>query len=236
MRLIFVRHGQTPANVKGILDTRVPGPGLTSLGLQQAESLPGALRDETIDAIYVSTMVRTQLTAAFLSASLEIETIERSGLCEIGAGDLEGLADEASVRRYMTTIFDWTADHLDLRIPGGESGTEFLARYDPVIAEAAGASSTAVIVSHGAAIRAWCALRASNLPPDFIAHHQLHNTGVVIVEGDPGAGWRVESFMGEAIGGNTLDSAESGPAGDDFAPSGGVHPAASHPFPADPSP
>lgn len=215
MRLIFVRHGQTPANVKGLLDTRVPGPGLTALGLQQAAALPEALAGEQIDAIYVSNMVRTQLTAAFLAAARELETIERPGLREIGAGDLEMRGDMASVRVYLSTVYDWTRGDLDLRIPGGESGAEFLTRYDEVIDEAAGDHPTSVvIVSHGAAIRAWASLRATNLPPDFIMHHTLHNTGVVIAEGDPDTGWIIESFMGEAIGGDAVDSAASGPAGE----------------------
>ncbi|WP_375386340.1 histidine phosphatase family protein [uncultured Microbacterium sp.] len=218
MRLIFVRHGQTPANVKGILDTRVPGPGLTALGLRQAAALPEALSSEKIEAIYVSTMVRTQLTAAFLAALLELETIERDGLREVSAGDLEGRTDEASVQRYLTTVYGWTTGDLELRMPGGETGTEFLARYDGVVAEAADAGKTAVIISHGAAIRAWCSLRATNLPPDFIVHNQLHNTGVVIVVGDDEGGWIVESFMGEAIGGKAVESAVSGPAGEDIGP------------------
>ena len=32
MRLLLIRHGQTPSNVLGLLDTAVPGPGLTDLG------------------------------------------------------------------------------------------------------------------------------------------------------------------------------------------------------------
>ncbi|MCM1975585.1 histidine phosphatase family protein, partial [Streptomyces sp. G1] len=36
MRLLLVRHGQTPTNVDYLLDTAVPGPGLTELGLAQA--------------------------------------------------------------------------------------------------------------------------------------------------------------------------------------------------------
>jgi broad specificity phosphatase PhoE len=219
LRLIFVRHGQTPANVKGLLDTRVPGPGLTALGLQQAAALPEALGGEDIAAIYVSTMVRTQLTAAHLAASLELETIERAGLREIGAGEMEMRADMASVRRYLSTIYDWTRGDLDLRMPGGETGAEFLARYDEVITEAATEHpGTVVIVSHGAAIRAWASLRGRNLPPDFIMHNNLHNTGVVIAEGSLEDGWIIESFMGEAIGGEAFDSAASGPAGEDVGP------------------
>lgn len=219
MRLIFVRHGQTPANVRGHLDTRVPGPGLTALGLQQAAALPEALAGEQIAAIYVSTMVRTQLTAAYLAAELELETIERAGLREIGAGDLEMRADAASVYRYLSIVYNWTRGALEERIPGGESGAEFLARFDGVLDEAAREHpTTVVIISHGAAIRAWASLRATNLPVDFIMHNPLHNTGMVIAVGHPESGWIIESFMGAAIGGDAVDSAASGPAGEDVGP------------------
>ena len=40
MRLLLVRHGQTPSNVAGLLDTALPGPGLTALGTRQAAAIP----------------------------------------------------------------------------------------------------------------------------------------------------------------------------------------------------
>ncbi len=90
MRLILVRHGQTPANVDGILESTVPGPGLTALGHEQAEALVEALADEKIDAIFVSSMIRTHLTAAPLVAARGLEPAVRDGLREIAAGDVEG--------------------------------------------------------------------------------------------------------------------------------------------------
>ncbi len=214
MRLILVRHGQTPSNVRGLLDTRVPGPGLTRLGLQQAAALPGALAGEDIGAIYVSTMVRTHLTAAHLAAALEVETVQRAGIREIMSGDLEMRGDRASVEQYMTTIFDWTLGDVDKRMPGGESGAEFFARFDGVVEEAADAGHANVaIVSHGAAIRAWSSYRSVNLPEGFIRDNPLHNTGIVVAEGEPGDSWRILSFMGEAIVGDRADAVGTGPAG-----------------------
>jgi broad specificity phosphatase PhoE len=218
VRLIFIRHGQTPSNVRGLLDTRVPGPGLTSLGLEQAAALPGSLADEHISAIYVSTMVRTHLTAAYLAASLELESIERAGLREISSGDMEMRGDGASVDVYMSTVFSWTRGDLDRHIPGGESGADFLERFDAVIAEVvATGQPTVAIVSHGAAIRAWTAIRGANMPDNFIAENSLHNTGIVIVEGRPEGGWEVVSYMGDAVGGSAVDSPIVGPTGDDAA-------------------
>ena len=64
MRLLLMRHGQTHANVSGELDTAHPGVELTDLGHAQALAASKALADEGLDAIYVSSRVRTHQTAA----------------------------------------------------------------------------------------------------------------------------------------------------------------------------
>ena len=69
MRLLLVRHGQTAANVRGELDTAIPGPGLTRLGRRQAKAIPTELADEAIDGIYSSALIRTQETAQPLATS-----------------------------------------------------------------------------------------------------------------------------------------------------------------------
>ncbi|NQX10835.1 histidine phosphatase family protein [Microbacteriaceae bacterium VKM Ac-2855] len=213
MRLILIRHGQTPSNVAGLLDTRIPGPGLTELGLEQAAALPAALAGERIDAIYVSNMVRTRLTAAPLLADRAVVPIERAGVREITSGDLEMKSDEDSVRTYMSAVFRWAEGELELRVPGGESGAEFFERYDAVVAEAeASGYATAVIVSHGAAIRCWTGLRGANLDSAFVAEHAIDNTGVVVLEGS-GTEWTVLTWAGEPVGGLGATS-PSGPAGD----------------------
>lgn len=73
MRLLLIRYGQTPSNVAGLLDTRIPGPGLTDLGRRQAEALPALLAEEGIGALLVSTMRRTHESAAPLAAALPLD-------------------------------------------------------------------------------------------------------------------------------------------------------------------
>ena len=51
MKLLLIRHGQTPSNVRGLLDTGAPGAELTKLGHEQARALPKALDGEPIDSI-----------------------------------------------------------------------------------------------------------------------------------------------------------------------------------------
>ncbi|NQX27355.1 histidine phosphatase family protein [Microbacteriaceae bacterium VKM Ac-2854] len=210
MRLILIRHGQTPSNVDGLLDTRIPGPGLTELGLEQAAAVPAVLEGERIDAIAVSNMVRTHLTAAPLVAERGLVPVERAGVREITSGDLEMKSDEESVRLYMGTVFRWAEGELDVRMPGGESGAEFFERYDAVIAELAAAGhESVVVVSHGAAIRCWTGLRGANLDAEFIAEHAIDNTGVVVLEGS-GTDWTVLTWAGEPVGGIGV-AAPSGP-------------------------
>ncbi|MFG2124469.1 histidine phosphatase family protein [Streptomyces sp. NPDC048710] len=211
MRLLLIRHGQTPSNLDHLLDTAVPGPGLTPLGEAQAAALPAALADEDIDALYASTLTRTQLTAAPLAAARALGVIVRDGIREITAGDLEMVpGDSPEGERYMRTVFAWAAGDTTLRIPGGENGEEVLARYDAVIAEAAasGAGSVAMI-SHGAVIRMWTAARADNVDVAFAAARPLENTGVVILEGSPSDGFKALSWAGATV----EPVGEGGPAG-----------------------
>jgi broad specificity phosphatase PhoE len=93
MKLLFVRHGQTPSSVAGLLDTATPGPGLTALGRNQADAIPQALKGMPIDALFVSRLVRTHLTARPLALDRGLEMTELSGIHEISAGSLENLAD-----------------------------------------------------------------------------------------------------------------------------------------------
>ena len=209
MRLLLIRHGQTPGNVLGQLDTAHPGPGLTALGERQAAALARSLVNEQIELLFASTLIRTQLTATPLASrrGLDIEVLE--GLREIEAGALEKLTDRESHRRYLGTVFAWSAGELDRRMPSGPSGHEFFERFDDSIARIAAAApggedATVAVVSHGAAIRVWTGLRAANVEAGFAARHVLANTGIVAVEGDPDAGWHLIHWDDSPVGGLAL--------------------------------
>lgn len=213
MRLLLIRHGQTPSNVAGLLDTRIPGPGLTDLGRRQAEALTALLAEEGIGALLVSTMRRTHESATPLAAALRLKPIERAGIREIAAADLEMRGDTAAVDEYMSTMFRWAAGETSHRLAGGETGDEFAARFDAVVAEAEATGHAVVaLVSHGAAIRCWVELRSLDLVAPFAADHPLDNTGVVVLEGS-GTRWTLVSWQGEPVGGVGA-MAPSGPTGD----------------------
>jgi broad specificity phosphatase PhoE len=195
MRLFLVRHGQTHANVARQLDTAVPGVDLTDTGREQAQELAARLGGEDLGAIYTSDLVRTQQTAAPLAELLGLEMVVLPGLREIQAGDYEMSTDW---QPYIDAVVKWNADPAHT-IPGGESGTGFLTRYDDAIRRiASDGHESAVAVSHGAAMRTWCTVRL-HLAADFFESRRLDNTHVVTMEGDPDAGWRLLAWGDEPI-------------------------------------
>lgn len=207
MRLLLIRHGQTPDNARGALGATVPGPGLTNLGREQAAAVPDALADEAIEAIYVSTMLRTHETAAPLAEALGMTPTVLPGLREISAGSLEQRSDPDAIRLYMGTIFSW-ADDMNARIPGAENGHEFFARYDGAIGEIASRhDGTVAVVSHGAAIRTWASWACRNVGAEFSRVNHLENTAVVILEGSPEDGWVARQWADAPLGGAELEDA-----------------------------
>ena len=208
MRLLLIRHGQTPSNVAGRLDTAFPGPGLTPLGQAQAAALPAALRAENVTAVYASPLVRTQLTAAPLAAARDLEVQVVPGFEEVSAGELELRADSDAVHAYIGCLVGWMQGDLDRAMPGDADGQAFVARFDAAVRRVAaqhGPGDTVAVVSHGAAIRVWTGLRAVGLGAEAAGEREIRNTGMAALEGDPAAGWRLASWSSEPLGGVELE-------------------------------
>jgi len=207
MRLLLLRHGQTPSNVAGLLDTGAPGPRLTPLGERQAAAVPAALEGRRLDALAVSSLVRTSLTAGPLTADRDLRPAVLDGLREIEAGSLEMSSDLADHHTYLETVFAWSRGDRSRRMPGGPDGDEFLARFDDAVAALAARELDVVLaVSHGAAIRSWTGARVRGLDVEELAHTPLANTGLIEVEGDPASGWRLVDWQRDPVGGERLDA------------------------------
>ena len=206
MRLLLMRHGQTHANVSGELDTAHPGVDLTDLGRAQAVAASKALADEPLDAIYVSSRVRTHQTAAPTAEDRALAPTELEGLEEIQAGDFEMRNDHDAVAGYIGTVVTWLEGDLTHRMPGGETGEEFLARFDAAVRTIVEAGhDAALVVSHGAALRTWVSTRMEPHPDAPPATQPLHNTALIVLDGDHGSGWRMVSWQGHPVGAAILD-------------------------------
>lgn len=193
MRVVFVRHAQSTANVARSLDCAVPGPGLSPRGREQAAALADALSADPfgngngsqVRAVFTSPMTRALETAAPLADRLGVDARVLSGLRETYLGDLNDRTDteahEAFERVYRSWMID---DDLAVRRPGGESGAEVLDRFTAAVDAVVEAhpGGTAVVVGHGAALRLGLSRLAAGVSHDYAHAHRLPNTGHVVVE------------------------------------------------------
>lgn len=205
---MLIRHGQTPANVEGSLDTFLPGPGLTDLGARQASALVDALAEREVQAVFASEATRAQLTAEPLAAARGLPVEVLPGVYEVQAGALERRTDETSITAYITTLRLWREGDLDASTPGGEDGHQMLKRVDAAVdAICDRGLDAAVLVSHGALIRTWSGLRCAGTGQ--LAAESLDNTGIVTLEGDQTSGWRLVSWNNAPAGGLEDDLPET---------------------------
>ena len=187
--LLLTRHGRTASNVAALLDTAPPGPDLDEVGRHQSEALVDRLGGYPIEAVYSSDLVRAVQTAQPLAAARELPLTQLPELREISGGDDELSPD---LRRYIGALRAWGSGDPSVRIPGGETGTEFLARYEAAIRRVAEEGhSTALLVSHGAAIRTWTTAVMPQVHAEFEAVRGIPNTTVIVAEGEPGGAWEL---------------------------------------------
>ncbi len=203
MRVTFVRHGQSAGNASGLIDTSTPGPVLTQLGQTQAQAVVGRLGVNNYDAIYGSTMVRTQLTAAPMSQYLRLPIRVLPGLQEIEAGVFEGTPESQAANGYAKFPLAWTfAGQRDLRIPGSINGHEFDARVDGALQTIYdNGDRNAIVYSHGGTVMFYTLMNAKNLTMeqklDLLRNYSLSNTDYVVIEGNAEDGWTLVNWNGQ---------------------------------------
>ncbi|MEU6154744.1 histidine phosphatase family protein [Actinosynnema sp. NPDC047251] len=198
MKLILARHGETASNLKMALDTLPPGPPLTEAGEVQAAALAASLATERVVAVYASTALRAQQTAAPVAAAFGLEVEVVDGVQEIFCGDLEGRHDKEAFELFLAAVHQWTEGNLDATIPGGESGRQVVDRFVATVDKLAtrhAPDDTFVLVSHGGAVRMAALTLATNVQPALAEAGLLPNTGRVVLE-NTGNGWTCTSWTG----------------------------------------
>lgn len=191
MRLIFVRHAESEANVRGSLDCSVPGPGLSPLGFAQADALAPALAEDLdglpVRAIWASTMLRAQQTAAPVAERYGVPVQVHPLLHEGHVGDLNGRMDDEAYQALYELFACWHIEgDMERCRPGGETGTQLVDRLrgaaNDVVAGGGDEPGAAVVVSHGAILRVGLPWICENVTKPYSMTHHLPNTARVVVD------------------------------------------------------
>ncbi|MEM9966885.1 MAG: histidine phosphatase family protein [Pseudomonadota bacterium] len=157
--LLLIRHGETQAAVRGKRFPVCDGHGdpvLRPEGEAQAIAVAERLKSEPITAIYVTTLRRTQQTAAPLAAHLGIEPSIEKDLREVFLGDWD--AGEYRFRAVENDPAFVRARERDEwgEIPGAETTAELQARVRRGLLRIAGAhpDQLVTVVVHGGVVGA----------------------------------------------------------------------------------
>jgi broad specificity phosphatase PhoE len=189
VKLYFVRHGQSEANVLGVISNRGLGYGLTELGRQQAQALAESFAGVGVTHIYSSPLLRAVQTSEILSKAMAVSFESAEALREFDCGVLENKSDETSWRMNREMFETWMrGQDWDKGLEQGESLEDIMRRFVPFIEHLIRdlpPESVVVLVGHGGTYRCMLPFVLRNIEMGFAAAHGLNNTAKVVAETFP---------------------------------------------------
>jgi probable phosphoglycerate mutase len=186
LRLFFIRHGESVANVLNIISNRGFQHPLTALGEQQANELAAALQQAGITHLYSSPLMRAVQTAEILGAAWGLTPTVNDALREYDCGVYEGTASEDAWRLFWEVRNAWDTGDLNARLDGGESYLDIRARFVPfiesLIAVAGNTEARIALVGHAGTFRAMVAEVLTNITIEFVKPRKLPNAAYILAE------------------------------------------------------
>ncbi|MBI3228935.1 MAG: histidine phosphatase family protein [Burkholderiales bacterium] len=166
--IILIRHGETAWNVERRLQGHIDI-ALNEQGERQAHQLGHALRDEKLEAVISSDLLRARQTAqSIVSDNREARNLSMrldKDLRERCFGGFEGLTYGELQKRYPVEYAAWKAREIDARLPDGMRKAENFGEFYLRVIQALGrwgarySGKTIAIVAHGGVLE--CAYRAA---------------------------------------------------------------------------
>jgi probable phosphoglycerate mutase len=149
--LYLARHGESRANIEGVLSHRAGQHSLTDRGRRQARALAEWLAREQISAIYSSPLHRALETASTVSERVGPGILTREQLREVNVGDLDGRSDDEAWTIYHSVVGRWRSGDAAARFPGGEDYREAESRLISVLGEIMSGPPRprVAVISHG---------------------------------------------------------------------------------------
>ncbi len=201
-RLVFVRHGESLHNQRGVVSSAAPGLGLSVEGLQQAEAVAEALRGSVV-AVYVSPALRAVQTGERIASLSGVPLVIDDRLVEIEVGSVEGMEATEGLRILDIGWDRWIQEGtLDEPVaPGGERASDVLERFRAFLERVEVAhpdDATVAVVAHGGLLQLSIPLLSANLDDEHGRTQWLRNVETVEARTVPGGLW-CESWAGVAV-------------------------------------
>ncbi len=186
MRIIFVRHGESQANILNLIANRGLQYGLTPKGREQAAFLVQKLQDYPVTHIYSSSLLRTIETSIILAYRLGVDYKVEDALREFDAGSLEGRSDEDAWKIMEGTFESWMkGERRGERLAGGESFVDVQNRFVPfidrLVKQNQHSEANLVCIAHGGIYWMMLPLVLENVDIKFVSEHNGFDYATVVV-------------------------------------------------------
>ena len=184
MKLYFVRHGESEANIQHVISNRASPFGLTERGREQAHVLADGLKDIPFTTMYSSPVLRARETADILYQSLNLPYRVTEALREYDCGILEEKSDEVSWSLHRKYYEDWTLRRNFLNKPeGGESFVDIQNRFLPFIESLKHNNEGHILlIGHGGLFHLMLPLILTNIDDESVRSHGIGHTQYVAAE------------------------------------------------------
>jgi probable phosphoglycerate mutase len=187
VRLYFVRHGESEANLLEVFSNRGLKHGLTEQGQAQAASLAQKLAGCQVTRLFSSPLLRATQTAGIVTSELGVPYEVADALREFDVGVLEGKSDPVSWQVCNEVFRDWMElGRWERRIEGGESLNQIRERFVPfleeVVARHKDSTGDVVLVGHGGLYHSMLPLVLANVNLDTVQGHPMGNADIVVAE------------------------------------------------------
>jgi broad specificity phosphatase PhoE len=143
--IYLVRHGATGYNdqdlFQGVLDN-----SLSERGKKESEMLAQRLKDEPIDIIFHSPLVRARQTAEIIDRYHQAKLYQIDGFIEMDMGDWEGL-NFFKVVKEQAEIYQQLVSDPFAQVPGGESFDQVFKRVKPGVDKVTASKEKSILIS-----------------------------------------------------------------------------------------
>ena len=190
MKLYFMRHGESTANLLGEFSNSGFKHPLTKVGVEQARTVARSLAGLAVERIYSSPVMRAVQTAQILSEGLQAPLQITEALREWSVGIYEGTTDPVGWELHRQVQDLWfNHQQFDSRMPGGESFRDIQNRFRPfiegLVSEGRDLHRSIILVSHGGLYTAMLPAVLKNVGLAFARRHGIPYTGYAVAETRP---------------------------------------------------
>lgn len=185
-RLVFVRHGETKYNLRGLFQGQVDSE-LTPKGIKQAKQAAKRIEALNVDVIYSSPLQRAAKTARILRGNPAIEIKLDDRLKEICGGAWEGIEIGRIIETDPVGFSQWESNPQDFNVSGGESFHQVLDRVSQALKDIIelNQGKTVLIVSHMISILLMLLHISGDVVENVWKIGRQPNTAITIVEVEP---------------------------------------------------